>query len=110
MVTLAANASLAANGQIIRVLRLIGANDRYIARAFVRRFTLRSTFGAFIGVIFGAVAVWLLPEASLEGGFLTGLGFQGLEWLLPFVIVPIAALTGFVATRMAAFRTLRGMT
>lgn len=110
MVTLAANASLAANGQIIRVLRLIGANDRYIARAFVRRFTLRSTFGAFIGVILGAVAVWLLPEASLEGGFLTGLGFQGLEWLLPFVIVPIAALTGFVATRMAAFRTLRGMT
>ena len=110
MVTLAANASLAANGQIIRVLRLIGANDRYIARAFVRRFTLRSTFGAFIGVIFGAVAVWLLPEASLEGGFLTGLGFQGLEWLLPFVIVPIAALTGFVATHMAAFRTLRGMT
>jgi cell division transport system permease protein len=110
MVTLAANASLAANGQIIRVLRLIGANDSYIARAFVRRFTLRSTLGAFVGVVCGSVAIFALPEASFEGGFLTGLGFQGLEWLLPFGTIPIATLTGFVATRMAAFRTLRGMT
>ena len=31
-----AQAALSANGQVLRVLRLIGAQDRYIARAFVR--------------------------------------------------------------------------
>ena len=46
MITLAANASLAANAQVIRVLRLVGARDSYIARAFVRRFTLRALAGA----------------------------------------------------------------
>ena len=42
MITLATQAALAANGQVIRVLRLVGAKDTYIARAFVRRFTLRA--------------------------------------------------------------------
>ena len=49
MITLAANAALATNAQVIRVLRLIGARDTYIARAFVRRFTLRALSGAAIG-------------------------------------------------------------
>ena len=38
MVTLAANAALAANAQVVAVLRLVGATDRYIAEAFIRRF------------------------------------------------------------------------
>ncbi len=49
MVALAANSALAANGQVIRVLRLVGALDSYIARAFVRRFTLRALLGAAVG-------------------------------------------------------------
>ncbi|EPX85500.1 Cell division protein FtsX [Salipiger mucosus DSM 16094] len=49
MVTLAANAALAANAQVIAVLRLVGATDTYIARAFVRRFTLRALGGAAVG-------------------------------------------------------------
>ena len=38
MITLAARAALATNAEVIRVLRLVGAKDSYIARAFVRRF------------------------------------------------------------------------
>ena len=49
MITLAAKASLAANGQVIRVLRLIGARDITIATAFVRRFTRRAALGAAPG-------------------------------------------------------------
>jgi cell division transport system permease protein len=45
MITLAANAALEANAQIIKVLRLVGARDSYISRAFVRRFTLRALSG-----------------------------------------------------------------
>jgi cell division transport system permease protein len=110
MITLAANAALAANAQVIRVLRLVGARDNYIARAFVRRFTLRAATGALAGVILGLIGVLLLPAQGTTGGFLTGLGFTGLNWLLPLVLIPLAALVAFVATRTAAFRTLRGLT
>ncbi|WP_339693843.1 FtsX-like permease family protein [Celeribacter baekdonensis] len=107
MITLAANAALAANAQVIRTLRLVGATDSYIARAFERRFTLRGFTGAVIGAFFGTVAVALLPSAQQEGGFLTGLGFSGLQWFWPFVIPPLAAFVAFLATRFAALQTLR---
>lgn len=107
MITLAAQAALAANAQVIRVLRLVGARDIYIARAFVRRFTLRAMIGAAIGMAAGMLAVAFLPQADMAGGFLTGLGFQGAGWLWPLTIPPLAAVVAFVATRAAALRTLR---
>ena len=109
MITLAANAALAANAQVIEVLRLVGARDRYIAQAFVRRFTLRTLIGAAVGVAFGLAGVLLLPEASDEGGFLTGLGFQGLTWALPLLIPPLGAMVAFAATWTAARRTLKAL-
>ena len=106
MITLAANAALAANAQVIEVLRLVGAQDSYIAQAFVRRFTLRALSGAAVGVLLGLIGVFLMPEASEEGGFLTGLSFQGWTWLLPFVIPLLAALVAFAATTRAARKRL----
>ncbi|MEX0310100.1 MAG: cell division protein FtsX, partial [Tateyamaria sp.] len=85
MVTLAANAALAANAQVIAVLRLVGATDSYIANAFVRRFTLRALAGSFVGVLLGVLAVWLMPSGGETPGFLTGLGFQGIGWLVPIL-------------------------
>ncbi len=106
MITLAAQSALSANAQVIHVLRLVGARDVYIARAFVRRFTLRTLAGAALGTAAGLLAVWLLPNADVAGGFLTGLGFRGAGWLWPLVIPVLAALVAFVATRAAALRTL----
>ncbi len=110
MITLAARAALAATSQEIRVTRLVGATDVYIARAFVRRFTLRSLIGATAGMVVGTLAILLLPSASEEGGFLTGLGFQGWHWLWPLVIPPLSALVAFIATRQAALRMLKEVT
>lgn len=107
MITLAANAALAANRQVIEVLRLVGARDAYIVRAFVRRFTLRGLTGAALGAAVGAGAIMVLPQASDAGGFLTGLGFQGADWIWPFCIPVLAALVAFLATGYAARRTLR---
>ncbi len=110
MITLAANASLAANATVISVLRLVGAKDAYIARAFVRRFTLRALSGASVGTLVAMFAVYLLPSPAKEGAFLTGLGFQGWHWLIPLLIPPLAAVVAFWSTRSAAFRTLKGLT
>jgi len=110
MITLAAQAALAANATVISVLRLVGAKDTYIARAFVRRFTLRAFSGAMIGTVAAMLAVFLLPAAAKEGAFLTGLGFHGWRWLIPLLIPFLSAVVAFWATRTAAFRTLRGLT
>jgi cell division transport system permease protein len=109
MITLAAHAALSANAQVIRVLRLVGARDAYIARAFVRRFTLRTLLGAALGAAAGMLAVALLPGAETEGGFLTGLGFQGIEWAYPLALPLAAAVVAYLATRIAAFNRLRGL-
>ncbi|MBL4918339.1 cell division protein FtsX [Szabonella alba] len=110
MIVLAANASLAANAQVIRVLRLVGARDSYIVRAFTRRFTRRAFLGALAGTAAGMAGIALLPAADAAGGFLTGLGFQGAGWLLPLLLPPAAALVAFFATRAAAFRKLKELT
>ncbi|KAF0137657.1 MAG: hypothetical protein FD152_291, partial [Xanthobacteraceae bacterium] len=110
MITLAARAALATNAEVIRVLRLVGAKDSYIARAFVRRFTLRTLAGAAVGAAAGLVGVAALPAADAAGGFLTGLGFTGTGWLWPFALPPLAAIVAFLATRRAAFQKLRELT
>lgn len=91
------------------MLRLVGARDAYIARAFVRRYTLRALAGAGgVGTLLGMGAVAALPSADAAGGFLTGLGFRGgLHWLWPLAIPPLAALVAFAATRNAAITTLK---
>jgi cell division transport system permease protein len=109
MITLAAQAALSANGQVIRVLRLVGARDVFIARAFVRRFTLRGLAGATLGTLTAMIAITALPRADAAGGFLTGLGFEGLHWLLPLSIPPLTAGVAYLATRIAALRMLRGI-
>ncbi len=110
MITLAARAALAANAEVIRVLRLVGAKDSYIARAFVRRFTLRTLAGATVGAAAGLAGVAALPAADAAGGFLTGLGFVGPAWAWPLILPPLAALVAFLATRRAAFAKLKELT
>jgi len=107
MITLAAQAALAANAKIIAVLRLVGAQDSYIAKAFVRRFTLRALGGAAGGAFVGFLAMLILPAAQEQGGFLTGLGFQGLDAIWLLMIPLLAAVVGYVATGTAARRTLK---
>ncbi len=110
MIILAANAALSANATVVSVLRLAGAKDTYIARAFVRRFTLRALAGAAAGTAAALLAVTLLPSTAEEGAFLTGFGFRGWHWLYPLLVPPFAAIVAFASTRAVSLRTLKGLT
>ncbi len=109
MVTLAANAALAANAQVIAVLRLVGAKDTYIASAFVRRFALRALTGAAFGTLTGIIALMLVPSGSDTAGVLTDLSIQGIGWVWVLLIPPLSGLVAFVATRYAAARVLEDL-
>ncbi len=110
MVTLAAHAALAANGQVIRVLRLVGARDTYIARAFVRRFTIRALIGAVGGSVVGVLVLSAFFATLRSDSFLAGLSPGAGDWVWVLAVPVFAALTAFAATRLAAFRTLRSVT
>ena len=107
MIMLATRAAMAANAQVVAVLRLIGAQDSYIASAFVRRFTLRAFMGAGLGTAAGGLAVYLLPSKTDQAMILSGLSFQQLEWLWLLSLPPFVALVAFFATRQSTRRELR---
>lgn len=104
---LAAHAAVAANGQVIQTLRLIGARDGFISKAFTRRFTLRALVGATIGTGAAMALLALLPPASEQGFFLVGVGLVGWHWAPPLLVPPVAALVAYAATRRATRRNLR---
>lgn len=105
MVTLAAGFALAANAQVIRVLRLVGARDAFIARAFTRRFAWRALVGAAVGTAAAMAGLAALPQDDV--GMLSGLGPQGVDWLAMLGIPPLAGLIAWITTRLAAMRVLR---
>lgn len=107
VIALAAQGALASNAQVIDVLRLVGARDRFIETVFVRRFTLRAVLGSAIGVLLGALAVSILPGTQQEGALLAGLGLGGWQWLWLLFIPLLAGAVAFGATLLAARRVLR---
>lgn len=108
IIALAASAALASNAQVIRVLRLVGARDRFIARAFVRRMTRRAALGGVIGTALGMASMMGLP--SLGPDATSGLGFQGAGWLAPLLVPVLIAVVAWVAAMATAFTVLRGVT
>lgn len=110
IIALAASAALASNRQVIRVLRLVGARDRFIARAFVRQISVRAAIGALVGTVLGMGALAALPQAGGDVHLLSGLGFSGTGWLLPLVIPPLAMVLAWAASLTTAFQVLRGVT
>jgi cell division transport system permease protein len=110
LITLAAQAALSANAPVIRVLRLVGARDAYIARAFVRRFTVRAlerrggrdrARDGRRRPAAGLGAKRVLPDRARVSA--------GPRWLLPVPDPAFGGVVAFAATRIAAYRTLRGL-
>ena len=106
VLVLAAQRALATNAQSIRTLRLVGAEDGFIAQGFARRLTLRAGLGALAGSAVGMALLTLLPRASESGFFLVGIGLAGWQWLMP-LLVPLAAVA--IAWAAAWATTRRGL-
>jgi cell division transport system permease protein len=107
MVVLAANAALAANGTVIKVLQLVGATDRYIVRAFVRRFAFLAFLGACFGCLCAVLALHYMPKVAENSGFLRAFGFVQGQWIWPVALPFFVAGIAYIATRWAGYRKLK---
>jgi len=110
IVVLSAHNALASNQGIIKTLRLLGARDSYIARAFVRRITLRATIGAVLGMALAMLAVLSFPAQPAANGLLSGLTLSGADWAYPLLVPLLVAVSAFAASRLAARHHLHNVT
>ena len=104
---LVAAATIAANAGTVATLRLIGARDGFIVRAFTRRLALDVAAGAAVGAGLGLGLAALLPPAGEAGFFLVGIGPTGWGWLAPALIPPAWTAIGWAAAWLAAQSSLR---
>lgn len=118
-VIFATRGAMAGNGHIIEVLHFVGAEGRFIAGEFRRRFFLTGVKGALVGgiaalVLFLGVGWWssanrATPEAdqaaALFGSF--SIGWTGYAGVLAVIII-VATLTA-ETTRLTVLRHLKGL-
>jgi len=110
MVAFAARATLAANADVIATVRLMGAEEGFVAGAFVRGLTRRAALGATLGALIAAGSLWALPEVEADRALGATVSPDRTGWLILILGVPLAsALVAWGAARWAVRLTLRQM-
>lgn len=108
-IVFATRATIATNATTVEVLHLLGAEDRFVQRAFRRRFVHIGLKGAAVGlavalVLFGALEAWSVfspAAASAQSQALLGaprigvVGFGALVVLAVLIAALVAFTTGF---------------
>lgn len=111
IVAFAARATLLANRRVVETVRLVGAEDRFIGRAFVVRLVARAALGSAVGAVVGVAALWLLPNVDATDPAL-GLALKPSGQALAGLLVGIpllSVLVTWVAARAAVRLTLRAL-
>ena len=106
-VWLAARSAFANHRDTVEIIHLLGGTDRQVTDVFQRSVLRDSAFGAFVGVILGLAAVWLLGQqfAALDSGMMGGGGLGWQDWLviasIPVAGVLLALITGRITIGLA---------
>jgi cell division transport system permease protein len=107
VIAFATRAGLAARRDVVEVLHLSGAHDRFVAGLFQRRFASLAARAGVLGALAAAAGAGGVIALSGEQGFTPVLP---LEWLDLLAAVPcpvLAALTAAISARRTALAILR---
>lgn len=98
-VWLAARNAFATHRDTVEIVHLLGGTDRQITGIFSRAVLREAAFGAVIGAMLGAGAVWLLglQFAALDSGMVAGGGLMLTDWLV-LAAIPVAGVALALAT------------
>jgi cell division transport system permease protein len=106
MVALAARSTLAGNAEVVRVIRLIGGEDKFIENAFVRRLAARAAMGGIAGAALGAAVLALMPELAPGTAMALSLGPEPADLAVLMLAVPAAAVIIAWATARHSVRLM----
>jgi len=110
-VGLSARNAFAAARDTVEIMHLLGASEGQIAAVFLRDVVREASFGAALGGIAGAAAVWVLGRqfAALDSGMVSGGGLLAQDWLLLAAIPVAGVLLALVTARMTIALALKAM-
>ena len=110
-VGLSARNAFAAARDTVEIMHLLGASQGQIAAVFLRDVVREASFGAALGGIAGAAAVWVLGRqfAALDSGMVSGGGLLAQDWLLLAAIPVAGVLLALVTARMTIALALKAM-
>jgi len=111
VIAFATHAALLARRDIVEVLHLSGATDRFISRLFERRFWVLGLRAGAVGALFSLAAVALaLSFASSRGGrsgLLPQLSLDPIDLIILLATPVVAALAARGAARLTVMRSLK---
>jgi len=112
VIAFATHAALLARRDIVEVLHLSGANDRFISRLFERRFWLLGLQAGVVGALFAlgsAALVLALASADPQRrGLLPQLNLDLVDLVILLVTPVVAAIAAKFAARVTVMRALKG--
>jgi cell division transport system permease protein len=99
---------LAVHQDVIEVLHLIGAQDRYIANGFAYHAWWTGLRGGLFGAVLAAASLLLLTIGAtrLAPGLLPAVTFTLVDWLLLAALPPAAGLLAAATARLTVMRAL----
>ncbi len=112
VIAFATHAALLARRDIVDVLHLSGATDRFISQLFERRFWLLGLRAGAVGALFAlGTAALVMSMASARGGrngLLPQLSLDLLDLIILLATPVIAAIAARLAARITVMRSLKG--
>ena len=109
MIAFAARATLMGNRDVIRTVRLLGAEDGFLARSYVRVVTRRAAIGGAAGTLAACAVLLALPEidiAAESSEIGTALAPGWLGWLIMALGVPLVGMGAAWLTARLAVRAV----
>ena len=110
-VVFATRAGLAIHHDVVEVLHLIGAHDRYVARLFQRRALDLALRGGAVGLLCAALTLIGLGSLAkgLDRSLLPAFTLSTIQWAFLMAVPVAAGVIGMITARMTVTRALARM-
>ncbi len=107
----AAQTSLNIHKDIINILHIMGATDKYIALNYVKQITQTSIIAGIIGTAIAVPAIMIIGSLAkgIEAGIFNSVTFGVEEWLIIFILPLLTALLVASTAYITIVKSLRSM-